>query len=70
MLNSNFTTQVCPTCGRSLRIHVDFMQERVVCKHCHADFVATGSRPDSPPQDCWRSNLLERANELLELVEG
>lgn len=68
MTISNAFTQNCPTCGRQLRIHIEFIDERVCCKHCQADFVACDPNHPRSNGDCWRSCLLEKADELLELT--
>ena len=67
MINAQFYEQVCPTCGRPLSIHVEFRGETVVCRHCHADFIASDPAGDHGDSCCWRSHLVERAEELLQL---
>ncbi|MBM3999320.1 MAG: hypothetical protein FJ297_07245 [Planctomycetes bacterium] len=48
---ATFFLQSCPTCGRKLRIRVEYLGKQVECQHCHALLVAHDSALDSP----WRS---------------
>lgn len=68
MSNSIFYVQSCPTCGRRLQIRVEYLGRRVVCQHCQGQFVATD--PANRGGDCpeYGSDLLRRADELLESV--
>jgi hypothetical protein len=68
MSTTTYFNQECPTCGRSLRIRVAYLGKRVVCQHCFGEFEACD--PDSaayPPSDSGVA-LLQRAEELLEIV--
>jgi hypothetical protein len=68
MANSTFYIQECPTCGRRLQIRVEYLGRKVVCEHCHGQFVATDPasiRCDSPT---FGNALLRRADALLESV--
>lgn len=58
--------QSCPTCGRSLWIHVEYLGKQVACEHCHGRFVAC--EPPSAPPALSDSALLRRAEELLDLA--
>jgi DNA-directed RNA polymerase subunit RPC12/RpoP len=68
MPNSTFYVQGCPTCGRRLQIRVEYLGRRVVCQHCQGQFTAAdpaNRRCDGPE---FGSELLRRADELLESV--
>lgn len=67
--NSSHYVQECPTCGRNLRIRVEYLGKRVACLHCHGRFVAFD--PQGPQASLSDSGmaLLRRAEELLERVE-
>lgn len=65
MAEANYLVQECPTCGRNLRIRVEYLGRSVVCQHCHGSLVARD--PDASRHS--DSGLLERAAELIELVE-
>jgi hypothetical protein len=60
--------QECPTCGRQLRIRVEYLGKPVACQHCQGTFVAaeSSSTRDGPVDQ--GSALLRRANELLDSV--
>jgi hypothetical protein len=66
MPNSTYFNQVCPTCGRRLMIRVEYLGKRLVCQHCRGKFEASGSA--TPTCDCVEtgSDLLRRAEELLQ----
>ncbi|MEX0866171.1 MAG: hypothetical protein WD030_02365 [Pirellulales bacterium] len=60
-----YYSQECPTCGRNLRIRVEYLGKRVVCQHCQAKFEACDpSSAHYPPCDSGLA-LLRRADELL-----
>jgi hypothetical protein len=62
--------QECPTCGRNLKVRVEYLGKNVRCQHCHARFEACD--PDSaayPPSNSGLA-LLRRAEELLETAAG
>lgn len=68
MSHTTYFVQECPTCGRRLRIRVDYLGKRVACQHCQGAFVATeSSNVRGEPVD-QGSSLLRRANELLDSV--
>lgn len=60
-----FFAQECPTCGRHLHIHIEYLGKKVVCQHCHGRLVARDPASASSTVDMTDS-LLERAEELLE----
>jgi hypothetical protein len=61
---ATFFVQECPTCGRKVRVCVEYLGMRIQCRHCRGIFVACD--PETAPA---RSNsglaLLQRADELL-----
>ncbi len=66
MLSATYFARECPTCGRQLRIRIEYLGKRVVCQHCQGQFDAVdpsnlhrGLCEDGHP-------LLRRAEELLE----
>lgn len=65
MAEATYFAQECPTCGRSLRIRVEYLGKQLVCQHCHGALVAS-DRP-APPR--MGMDLLQRASELIELAE-
>ena len=68
MSNPTYFVQECPTCGRRLQIRVEYLGRKVVCQHCQGQLVATD--PSSLRYDHAKpaSELLRRADELLESV--
>ena len=63
--------QPCPVCGRSLRIGVMLLGQRVYCQHCGGGFVAmdaslTTTVAPACPADDRVDALLERAALALE----
>ncbi|HVX60717.1 MAG TPA: response regulator [Pirellulales bacterium] len=65
MVPSTHYIQQCPTCGRSLRVRVEYLGRQVACLHCHGRFLACD--PESPRASLSDSGLalLRRADELL-----
>ena len=66
MLQFPHVVQQCPVCGRPARVHLEHLNRRVTCQHCQGQFVARDSsiiRCDSPEDS---SELLRRADELLQ----
>lgn len=68
MSQTHFVQQ-CPTCGRSLRVRVEYLGRQVACQHCHGRLLACD--PESPQRSLSDSGLalLRRADELLSRVE-
>lgn len=64
MAQSTYFFQECPTCGRHLRIRVEYLGRTMACAHCSRTFTASDqvSRPDSSSID---SSLLGRVDRLL-----
>lgn len=60
--------QDCPTCGRNLRIRVEYLGRSLCCPHCRGKFMAADPSASPYPGRPAALNLLDRANELLESV--
>lgn len=69
MSESTYYLQPCPTCGRSLRVRVEYLGRQVICQHCQGRFLACD--PDSPQHSLSDSGLalLRRAEELLQKAD-
>ncbi len=70
MSGSLFFRQCCPTCGRNLRIRLQYLGRHMACPHCGRQFLACDQ--DDPSGAASRPahvGLLDRANALLEFVE-
>lgn len=65
MAESTYFVQECPTCGRNLRIRVEYLGRSVVCQHCHAALVAR----DPAASRHASVGLLQRASELIDLAD-
>jgi hypothetical protein len=65
MAEATYFVQECPTCGRNLRIRVEYLGKSVVCQHCHRMLVARDPEASGPVG----LGLLERASELIDLAE-
>ena len=63
MSNSMFFIQGCPTCGRRLRIRVEYLGKSVVCQHCRGRLVACD--PASNRYESCNSAVIQKADELL-----
>lgn len=62
-----FFNQVCPVCGRPVRIRVNLLGRRVYCQHCGGGFTARDPAVGSGPSTEDRADeLLARANDRLE----
>jgi hypothetical protein len=63
MAQTTYFFQECPTCGRHLRIRVQYLGREMACAHCRRTFTATDrvSHIDVPAD----GTLLERAERLL-----
>ncbi|MCH5373687.1 MAG: hypothetical protein JJ992_06900 [Planctomycetes bacterium] len=60
--------QPCPTCGRRLRILVQYLGWQVACPHCGRSFVARDVSQDD--DETGEANpLLERVDRLLGLLD-
>jgi DNA-directed RNA polymerase subunit RPC12/RpoP len=69
MAEVTYFSQECPTCGRSLHVRVEYLGRTLVCQHCRGKLVASDPAMAQrlPSESSLR--LLERAEELLGLVE-
>lgn len=65
MAEAMYFLQECPTCGRNLRIRVEYLGKSVVCQHCHRSLVARDPAGAGPAG----GQLLARATELIDFVE-
>lgn len=65
---TTYCNQECSTCGRRLRIRIEYLGHELVCPHCQGHF-----RPGLAADDVVRNrracSVLERANRLLEALE-
>ena len=69
MSSSTYFMQDCPTCGRKLRIRVEYLGKQVVCQHCSAQFEACDPSSNAyPPEDSGVA-IMQRADELLASVD-
>lgn len=68
MSSSTYFFQGCPTCGRRLRIRVEYLGKRVVCQHCQGSFVASDPANLRRDRAEYDSGLLRVADELLQSV--
>ena len=69
MSKPSYFLQECSTCGRSLRIRVEYLGKRVVCQHCKTHFRAAEAvgRGESPVK--VESVVLKRADRLLSAAD-
>ncbi len=66
MPGAAYFDQECPTCGRFLRVRVEYLGKLVICQHCQGQFEACDpTSANYPPEDSGIA-LLQRADELLE----
>jgi hypothetical protein len=66
MAGVTYFVQECPTCGRRLRVRVNYLGKRIACRHCGARLTACDPQsPDYPPADSSLA-LLARVDQLLE----
>ena len=68
MSRSTYFVQECPTCGRSLHVRVEYLGREVVCQHCHGRFEAADPANTGFSPTKSSSNLLRRADELLDSI--
>ncbi|MGC4005373.1 MAG: hypothetical protein QM811_20540 [Pirellulales bacterium] len=68
-MTATFFYQECPTCGRALRVRINYLGKAVVCDHCRGTFTAVDPmlRRELPTPNPLSS--LERADELLAKLE-
>lgn len=68
MSTTTYFLQECSTCGRSLRVRVEYLGAQVVCQHCGAEFQASDSHGASSSTDTG-SDILRRVDDLLDSVK-
>ena len=61
---ATFFVQDCPTCGRKVRVCVEYLGMKIQCRHCRGTFVASDTEMD-PSGSNSRLALLQRVDELL-----
>ena len=69
MARATFFLRECPTCGRRLRIRVEYLGRTLRCRHCGALFEADDPSCPKPATDSPLT-LLERADRLLSSYEA
>ena len=62
MTHKMYFIQECPTCGRSLRIRVEYLGRELNCQHCRGKITARDPEGVDRPRGI---SLLQRAEELL-----
>jgi PHP family Zn ribbon phosphoesterase len=65
MSNATYFDQECPTCGRRLRVRIEYLGKKVSCRHCHAKFEAWDAASGQCPPASSGIHLLNRVEELL-----
>jgi hypothetical protein len=68
MQNATYFVQECPTCGRRLQIRVEYLGKRVACQHCQGIFLAADSSGVRGEPVDQSSDIMRRANALLDSV--
>jgi hypothetical protein len=68
MSNPVYFMQECPTCGRNLRVRVEYLGRQVVCQHCKSQFEACDPASGVYPPQQSGIAVMERADKLLESV--
>lgn len=64
MSSATFFVQQCPTCGRRLRVCVEYLGKTIQCRHCRGTLVACDSE-HTPTRGDPRWALMQRVEELL-----
>jgi hypothetical protein len=64
MSTAMFFVQQCPTCGRRLRVCVEYLGKKIQCRHCRGTLVARDPSND-PSWGDSQSDLMRRVDELL-----
>ena len=63
-IHAMFFVQQCPTCGRRLRVCVEYLGKTIQCRHCRGRLVARD--PDGVPSGADpQRTLIQRVDELL-----
>ena len=66
MTRNTYFVQECPTCGRNLKVRVQYLGKQVICQHCGAGFEACDPTSGVYPPPSSSLSLLERAEQLLQ----
>jgi hypothetical protein len=61
---ATFYVQECPTCGRRLRVCVEYLGRKIQCRHCGGTFTARDEE-SSPLSREATFSLMQRVSELL-----
>ncbi len=64
-MTATFFYQECPTCGRALRVRINYLGKTVVCEHCQGSFTAQDPNGTAEVPEAHELSSLERAEELL-----
>ena len=64
-MTATFFYQECPTCGRALRVRINYLGKTVVCEHCQGSFTAQDPQNIAAEPEAHELSSLERAEELL-----
>jgi hypothetical protein len=64
-MTATFFYQECPTCGRALRVRINYLGKTVVCEHCQGSFTAQDPNGSAEAPQVHEPSPLERAEELL-----
>lgn len=64
-MTATFFYQECPTCGRALRVRINYLGKTVVCEHCQGSFTAQDPNGSAEVAELHEQSSLERAEELL-----
>ena len=70
MSKSAYFMQECETCGRNLRVRVEYLGKHVVCQHCKSQFKATDAVGSDDALPNPTSTVLKRADELLAAADA
>ena len=65
MTKATYFLQVCPTCGRRVRVRVEYMGKQVACQHCHGRFEARDPETAGAPSPREAAPIIDRVEELL-----
>jgi len=66
MAGATFYVQTCPVCGRHLEVRIQYLGKQVSCVHCGGGFVASHPRQNGAQARKVESDLMGRADRLLD----
>jgi len=69
-MTATFFFQECPTCGRALRVRINYLGKTVVCEHCQGSFTAQDPHSAATATEAHELSSLERAEELLARLDN